>query len=102
VVSVAVYGRVNGGTVRLHRPGPLAQSAPEGRYVVIGGIASVLYGMPRATFDLDILIQASTENARRLLAALAEAGFGTAALTNAEDVAHHEITVFNDRVRIDP
>jgi len=35
------------------------------------------------------------------LAALAEAGFGTAALTNAEDVAHHEITVFNDRVRID-
>ncbi|MBW1836269.1 MAG: hypothetical protein JRF71_13250 [Deltaproteobacteria bacterium] len=26
------------------------------RYVVIGGIAVVLYGVPRATFDLDILI----------------------------------------------
>jgi hypothetical protein len=24
------------------------------RYVVIGGIAAILYGVPRATFDLDI------------------------------------------------
>ena len=27
------------------------------KYVVIGGIASILYGVPRATFDLDILIE---------------------------------------------
>ena len=27
-------------------------------YVVIGGIAAVLHGVPRATFDLDILIEA--------------------------------------------
>jgi len=26
------------------------------RYLVIGGIASILHGIPRATFDLDILI----------------------------------------------
>ena len=26
------------------------------KYVVIGGIAAVLHGVPRATFDLDILI----------------------------------------------
>lgn len=71
------------------------------RYMVIGGVASVLYGVPRATFDLDILIEAATENAQRLLAALMEAGFGTAAMTNASDIVEHEITVFNDRVRID-
>jgi len=71
------------------------------RYMVIGGVASVLYGVPRATFDLDILIEATTENAQRLLAALAEAGFGTATMTNAKDIVEHEITVFNDRVRID-
>jgi hypothetical protein len=71
------------------------------KYMVIGGVASVLYGVPRATFDLDILIEATTENAQRLLAALAEAGFGTAAMTNARDIVEHEITVFNDRVRID-
>ena len=69
--------------------------------MVIGGVASVLYGVPRATFDLDNLIEATTENAQRLLAALAEAGFGTASMTNARDIVEHEITVFNDRVRID-
>jgi hypothetical protein len=73
----------------------------EVKYVVIGGVASVLHGVPRATFDLDILIEASTENAQRLLTALIDAGFGTAALTDAQDVVAHEITVFNDRVRID-
>ena len=73
----------------------------EVRYVVIGGIASVLYGVPRATFDLDILIEATPENAECLLVALTEAGFGTATMTDAEDVLTHEITVFNDRVRID-
>ena len=61
----------------------------------------MIYGVPRATFDLDILIEATSENARRLLAALMEAGFGTATLTNPEDLVAHEITVFNDRVRID-
>jgi len=60
-----------------------------------------LYGVPRATFDLDILIEATTENAQRLLAALIDAGFGTATLTSPEDLVAHEITVFNDRVRID-
>ena len=71
------------------------------RYVVIGGIAAVLHGVPRATFDLDILVEASPGNASRLLEALLEAGFGTASLTTPEDLLAHEITVFNDRVRID-
>jgi hypothetical protein len=73
----------------------------EVKYVVIGGVASVLHGVPRATFDLDILIEATTENVQRLLTALESAGFGTATLTNAQDVLANEITVFNDRVRID-
>ena len=71
------------------------------RYVVIGGIASVLHGVPRATFDLDILIEATRDNTRRLLESLLEAGLGTAALTSVEDVLAHEITIFRDRVRID-
>jgi len=40
------------------------------KYVVIGGIAAVLHGVPRATFDLDILIEATPENTQRLLNAL--------------------------------
>jgi hypothetical protein len=68
---------------------------------VIGGIASVLYGVPRATFDLDILIDATPENTQNLLDALSEAGMGTASLTNVNEILSNEITIFKDRVRID-
>ena len=71
------------------------------RYVVIGGIAAVLHGVPRATFDLDILIDANHDNAKKLLDALLEAKLGTAAMTTAEELLSQEITIFKDRVRID-
>ena len=71
------------------------------KYLVIGGIAAVLYGVPKATFSLDILIEASEENARRLLDALLDAGLGTASLTNKDEILSNEITIFKDRVRID-
>jgi hypothetical protein len=71
------------------------------RYLVIGGIAAVLHGVPRATFDLDILIEANEENAQRLLNALEASRFGTASMINAKELISHEITVFQDRVRID-
>lgn len=73
----------------------------EVRYLVIGGIAAVLHGVPRATFDLDILVDAEPENVRRLLTALTDAGLGTASLTTRDEVLSHEITVFEDRIRID-
>jgi len=71
------------------------------KYVVIGGIAAVLYGVPRATFDLDILIEATSKNVQRLLDALIDAGMGTATLTNVDEILANEITIFKDRVRID-
>jgi tRNA nucleotidyltransferase/poly(A) polymerase len=71
------------------------------RYVVIGGIATILHGVPRATFDLDILIEATPENVTKLLDALLDAGLATAALTSVNDVLQNEITIFKDRVRID-
>jgi len=71
------------------------------KYVVIGGIAAVLHGVPRATFDLDILIEATLENAQRLLTAFLEAQMGTAVLTTAEELLAHEISIFRDRVQID-
>jgi len=71
------------------------------KYVVIGGIAAVLYGVPRATFDLDILIEATPENVQRLLDAFLDAGLGTATLTNSDDILANEITIFQDKVRVD-
>ena len=75
--------------------------ANDAKYVVIGGIAAILHGVPRATFDLDLLIEPTPDNARRVLAALLQAGLGTAGLTTPEDLLASEITVFQDRVRID-
>ncbi len=71
------------------------------RYLTIGGIAAILHGVPRATFDLDLLIDATIENAQHLLDALLDAGLGTASLITAEGLLAHEITIFRDRVRID-
>lgn len=71
------------------------------KYVTIGGIAAILHGVPRATFDLDILIEATPENAQNLLDALLDAGLGTASMTTAEQLLAHEVTIFRDRVQID-
>jgi hypothetical protein len=71
------------------------------KYLVIGGVAAVLHGVPRSTFDLDILIEATAENAQCLLDAMMDVGLGTAALTSVDDLLAHEITIFKDWVRID-
>lgn len=71
------------------------------KYLGIGGSAAVLHGVPRATFNLDILNEATQENARHLFEALLDANLGTAALTSAHELLAHEITVFKDLVRVE-
>ena len=71
------------------------------RYVVIGGIAAIVHGVPRTTFDVDLLIEATEPNAARLLKALEAAGIGSAALTTPQQLLAHEITIFKDVVRVD-
>jgi len=73
----------------------------EVRYLIIGGIAAVIHGVPRMTFGPDLLIEPTRDNASRLLAALEDAHLGTATLTTAEQLVDQEITIFNDRIRID-
>jgi len=52
--------------VELHRAGA--------RFVVLGGHAVAFHGHPRATKDLDVLVEANSENAKRVYAALAAFG----------------------------
>jgi hypothetical protein len=49
------------------------------RFVMIGGHAVAAHGEPRLTEDLDVFVDATTANARRLRAALVDFGFGAAA-----------------------
>ena len=46
------------------------------RYLVVGGYAIIYHTGPRATVDIDVLIEASPENAKRVMTALAGFGFG--------------------------
>ncbi len=50
-------------------------------YVIVGAYALSYYGAPRYTGDLDILIRSEADNARRILDALSEFGFGNLGLT---------------------
>ena len=56
------------------------------KYLVIGGIATVLHGVPRATFDLEILIEPTVDNTQRLLDAFLDANLGTADITTAGNI----------------
>lgn len=71
------------------------------RYLVIGGVAAIYYGVNRLTNDLDLLIEPTAANAGAPLASLEEAQFGSAALTNVEELLKTDITILKDRVRID-
>ena len=73
----------------------------EVKYMIIGGIAAIPYGVPQATFDLHILIEATINNAQKLLDALIDAKFGIASMTSAQGLVKTEITIFEDRARID-
>lgn len=48
--------------------------AADTRFLVVGAYAVGIYGHPRATKDLDVWVEASTENAPRVMQALREFG----------------------------
>jgi len=66
------------------------------RYLVIGGIACILHGYVRATTDLDILIERTLDNAERVLAGLAEAGYGFEREWSAGELMARPIRVIED------
>ena len=45
------------------------------RYLVIGGVAAIYHGVPRATFDLDLSVWLAPNNLKRLDAAMEARGF---------------------------
>lgn len=49
-------------------------------YLIVGGVALARHGHPRYTGDLDCFVRPSPDNARRVLAALRDFGFGSLAI----------------------
>jgi hypothetical protein len=56
------------------------------RYCIIGAFALAFHARPRYTKDIDILVEASADNAKKILKVLDEFGFGSLNLT-IEDLA---------------
>ena len=50
-------------------------------YLIVGGYALAFHGAPRFTGDIDLLVKADSENAKRILSALEEFGFGSLKLS---------------------
>lgn len=71
------------------------------KYIVIGGVAAIAYGVPRTTNDIDIFIEPTVENCGRLLKAMKEAGLAAVTLTTPLKVSKTDLTVINDFLRID-
>lgn len=52
-----------------------ALASRKARYLVAGGVAVNLHGVPRMTVDLDLLVDLAPANARRVVEALSSIGF---------------------------
>jgi len=71
------------------------------KYLLIGGVAAILYGSPRITKDTDIFIERDLKNAERLLKALKDTGFGTVCLATPKKITENEVGIFKDYILLD-
>ncbi len=67
------------------------------RYLLIGGYASVLHGVPRTTLDLDLALDPHPTNVRRALRALERLGLRAETDRIDEILAQGGVTAANDR-----
>jgi hypothetical protein len=58
--------------------------AADVRFLIVGAYALALHGRPRATGDLDVWVDATPENAARVMRALAEFGAPLAQIVEAD------------------
>lgn len=70
-------------------------------YLVIGGWAAIVHGLPRTTLDVDLFVRPSAENVRRLIGALSEIGHGIAREVAPEEILEKHVFLFADQIRID-
>ena len=72
------------------------------RYLVIGGYAVAYHGHPRYTKDLDIWLDVSKANAKRVVAVLAEFGFESLGYTERDFTEpNHVVQLGQPPMRID-
>lgn len=71
------------------------------KYVLVGGVACNLHGLPRSTQDIDLLIPRDTENTEKILEALADLPWQQARELIASEVIKKPFTIIGDQPRVD-
>lgn len=60
-------------------------------FLIVGAFALAHHGYPRYTGDIDLFVEKSTENAKRILNALRQFGFGDIGLTEEDFVSKDRV-----------
>jgi len=67
------------------------------KYVLIGGLVSVLHGVPRTTIDIDIAVEPKERNLKALIIALSKVGLVPETDKIDEILGQGDVTFVNDR-----
>jgi predicted nucleotidyltransferase len=70
-------------------------------YLVIGGWAAIIHGLPRSTLDVDLFVRPTEKNVSRLIEALSQIGHGIARELGVEDILARPVFLFADQIRVD-
>ena len=71
------------------------------KYLICGAQACILHGLVRTTEDVDVLVEATEENCRRVIEALSKLADGAARELTAKDILENVIVKIADEVEVD-
>lgn len=71
------------------------------RYILIGGFAVILHGFVRATKDIDLLVDTSVDNVRRLKRAMATLPDNAIALIADDEIEKYQVVRIADEIVVD-
>ena len=71
------------------------------KYLIIGGHACILHGLVRTTEDVDLLVESSEDNLRKVIAALSELHDGAARGLTPRDLLENVVVKIADEVEVD-
>ena len=76
-------------------------NAHSAKYLIIGGHACILHGLVRTTEDVDILVEDSEENLKKVIAALSEMEDAAAKELTPRDLLENVVVKIADEVEVD-
>src|ERR1043166_983254 len=71
------------------------------KYLICGAQACILHGLVRTTEDVDVLVEATEENCRKVIDALSQLQDGAARELSPKDILENVVVKIADEVEVD-